>query len=1400
MRVSNTIRIARYYPLTVTRRIAVTSLVLAVFTGLVLSGQVFAQQARWIWNGHQISGNVPKGSIHFRKRFTLPKPEVAELVIAADDEFEVYFNNELVGYGVGYDKLTRIDLTPFLIDGENLLAVRVTNIEGNTGAMAAIARFRLEGETAWRWLATDETWTSVQRVDPSWKNIGFQDGRWPASQSLGVFGQTAPWDATRMTQETAPTETVDRKPEMTAPEEKVALPANPATTESETETASTAAQTASTLPQADSTASQTDSIETDSIASRSDSQSAQPDKLETGTETELANQDTNRTAPIVGRLQPKTTTQKKREARLATSDDPGPDEDQRQFTVPENFTVQRVLDESIGSLIAMEFNEFGQLIMSQEGGTLLLADFSNSEKGQITVRKCCDQLENVQGILPLNGQLYVTGQGPQGMGLYRLSDKDRDGAYEDVAKLVSFEGKPGEHGPHGIVLGPEGMLYVIIGNASGVEGELHEHSPSTDFYEGTLLPRIEDPAGHAAGVKAPGGTIVRVSPDGSRKEIFASGLRNAYDLAFNKHGDLFFHDSDMESDIGTPWYRPTQVFHATAGGEYGWRSGTAKFPGYYLDTIPGIADTGRGSPTGAVVYDHVMMPVRYHGSLFLGDWSEGRILSVRMTPENDTYTTEVETFLAAQPLTVTDLAVGPDGALYFSTGGRGTQGGVYRVAWNGQVPDKYRLLDDKLSQLVGRPQPQAAWSRQQLAKLKTSMGDDWETSLNGILMEKRNDTAYRLRALEILGLYGPQPTDESLMSLATDQNAAIRERAIQLIGWRTVPQFKDVVIQALSDEAPRVRRVACETLRHLGHTTHWSRYQNSLASISRSEAMAARRLLESTPTEQWRDGILEADNLRVFLQGATALMIVEPNLQNAYRILARVSSTMDGFINDQDFVDLLRVTQLALDRGNVDPARIPLFHDRILAEFPTGNGILNRELSRIIGYLKDTRVKKQIEDYLTSGADSDLDKLQVILNFRGISEEFDNQQRMAVISFIEQMRAAPATSESNYSSYLGSILENWSSNVSGDQISQILKNGDRWPSAALAAFYKLPDQLSEEQVGWISEMDRKLKERSDSAAQQTRIGCIAVLGRSADEKSMSYLREAWQQEPERRNDLALALAQKPDGPNWPYLVSSLPELNDDTASEVFTQLASVDKSPKEPQFLKDAILAGYRLRQTGSNSVDKLLQHWTGQEVQGSDWKAVIKAWAQWFNQNYPEEQPISFEDQLIIGNHSVDEILTFMESANRPAEIHSGMVAFAKAQCTQCHRFKGQGESMGPDLSSIARRFSKRETLRAILHPSEVVPSQYASKKVMTVDGKQYVGLVSETESGSILLLTDQGRKITLAKDDIEEMVDSQLSAMPEGLLDQLSLQEISDLVGFLYAETQKTADARHQDENATR
>ena len=137
-----------------------------------------------------------------------------------------------------------------------------------------------------------------------------------------------------------------------------------------------------------------------------------------------------------------------------------------------------------------------------------------------------------------------------------------------------------------------------------------------NYSEDQLLPRMTDARGHARNVKAPGGWIARTDPDGKSFHLYSAGYRNHYDIAFNKDGEMFTYDSDMEWDSGTPWYRPTRIYHVTSGSEFGWRTGTGKFPEWYPDVLPPTLDIGPGCPTGVISGLGSKFPAKYQDAIY----------------------------------------------------------------------------------------------------------------------------------------------------------------------------------------------------------------------------------------------------------------------------------------------------------------------------------------------------------------------------------------------------------------------------------------------------------------------------------------------------------------------------------------------------------------------------------------------------------------------------------------------------------------------------------------------------------------------------------------------------------------------------------------------------------------
>lgn len=272
-----------------------------------------------------------------------------------------------------------------------------------------------------------------------------------------------------------------------------------------------------------------------------------------------------------------------------------------------------------------------------------------------------------------------------GRGLYRLRSKDQGDTYEEPELLKKLEGS-GEHGLHAILLTPDKKsLTIVCGNNSKMVSPLNDSRVPRIWGEDHLLPRLRDGNGFMAGVLGPGGCIYKTDPDGKTWELLSTGYRNQFDAAYNHVGDLFTYDADMEWDVNTPWYRPTRVCLVSSGSEYGWRNGAGKWPGYYVDNLPGVFNVGLGSPTGVCFGHGAKFPVKYQKSMIICDWSYGKLYAVHLNADGSSYKGEAEEFVIGNPLPLTDVIVNPtDGAVYFTVGGRRTQSGLYRLTYTGK--------------------------------------------------------------------------------------------------------------------------------------------------------------------------------------------------------------------------------------------------------------------------------------------------------------------------------------------------------------------------------------------------------------------------------------------------------------------------------------------------------------------------------------------------------------------------------------------------------------------------------------------------------------------------------------------------------------------------------------------
>jgi len=371
------------------------------------------------------------------------------------------------------------------------------------------------------------------------------------------------------------------------------------------------------------------------------------------------------------------------------------------FNVQPGFEVDliyKVDKRKYGSWIAVAFDEEGRLTVSDQGGagTFSIEIPKPGEAFDENKIKKLNVKSSQWGMLYAFGHLYMMGN--RELSRAKVLDNGELGPTEVIAPMNGG----GEHGPHSIIVSPDGKsLYVIAGNYTKPP-EYQKTRIRDNWRDDYLLQNYA--YGHNGNGKAPGGWVMKISPDGKEREILNMGYRNPVDFALNRDGELFVYDADMEWDIGAPWYRPTRINHGVSGGENGWRATSKKWRKYFPDTVGSVVDVGPGCPTGVIAGTNTKFPTHYRDALFICDWTFATMYSIHLQPHGSSYRAEKREFISNTKgsLALTDLDIGPDGNMYFCVGGRGGQSSLYRVSYKGKADTSLSKLDTTSSHAKAR--------------------------------------------------------------------------------------------------------------------------------------------------------------------------------------------------------------------------------------------------------------------------------------------------------------------------------------------------------------------------------------------------------------------------------------------------------------------------------------------------------------------------------------------------------------------------------------------------------------------------------------------------------------------------------------------------------------------------
>ena len=297
-------------------------------------------------------------------------------------------------------------------------------------------------------------------------------------------------------------------------------------------------------------------------------------------------------------------------------------------------------------------------------------------------------IDNPRGIVPVGDKLYVLhtkwGEGTQfdGMFLSVLEDKDGDGLADGPPKHLVKEistrkfnqARGVDHTTNGIRMGIDGWIYVAIGDFGFVD------ATGTDGKKLTMY----------------GGGIIRVRPDGTELETYATGLRNIYDVAIDPFMNVFTRGNTND---GGGWNM--RFIHEIQTGEYGY---PRLFKRYTSEIIPALVDVGGGSGTGAMFFEEPGWPEKYNDVPMMCDWGREQLFIHRVTPDGPSFTQEQENFIKCGR--ITDVDCDGSGRLFIGSWSKsgfkgGTAGYVARVVPKGWKYKAFPNLQKRKKKLHG---------------------------------------------------------------------------------------------------------------------------------------------------------------------------------------------------------------------------------------------------------------------------------------------------------------------------------------------------------------------------------------------------------------------------------------------------------------------------------------------------------------------------------------------------------------------------------------------------------------------------------------------------------------------------------------------------------------------------
>ncbi|MFN3192043.1 MAG: PVC-type heme-binding CxxCH protein [Aureliella sp.] len=928
------------------------------------------------------------------------------------------------------------------------------------------------------------------------------------------------------------------------------------------------------------------------------------------------------------------------------------------------------------------------------------------------------------GILEYRGNIYYTCI----PSLYLMRDEDGDNKADGRTALhtgygarVAFRG----HDLHGLVIGPDGRLYFSIGDRGA---------------------NIETPSGRVKNVES--GSVFRCELDGSNLELFATGLRNPQELAFDNHGNLFTGDNNSDSGDQARWvylvedsdagWRMAYQYLADRGPfnrEGTWKPQHDGQPAFIVPPIANISD----GPSGLDFYPGSGFGNRFDDHFFLADFrgtaSKSGIRAIRNEPDGAFFKIAED----SQPfweILATDFQFGPDGAIYISDwvngwAGEG-KGRIYRFTSEAHSQDEVvkqvrEFLASDIAEVASADLRSHLSHPDRRVRLKSQL----ELATRGeakLLLDAANagqttiEKLHGIWGLDHLSRINKGPSKETLaawLGLAKSEDAEIRAHAVRLLGEFITDSAKPagIVAEALKDENPRVRYCALVSARKLRLRNSFEQIVSMIAEnagqdpiLRHGEAMA----LTGVAQPKQLVGLKSHDSKHVRIAAVVALRRLQ-------------SKMVKEFLADTD-EQVIAEAARAINDAPIDTAMQDL---AVLISNTSENPVIVRRVLNAnyrVGKADNAAALSAFAADQSNAFDMRLEALEMLANW----ETPGSRDRVTGM-----WRPISPRSLESASDAFASVLPQFES--AEDEV--------RLKAGQVASIYKL-----ESAAGIL---------RSIFLNKQ-----FSAVDRAQALVSLANLKAASEE------DLTVALNSDKvtlRAAALPLLPSIMPE----RSLDLLFKAATKGETGEQQTAIKT-------LGSTGKTSAQaiEVLQRWVAGKLPPevslealeaaenlSDSPDVAKLLAE-ANADRDESSPVSVYREAMFGGNPELGSKVFWEKVS--------------VSCVRCHKIGGDGGEVGPELTRIGVDKDRRYLLEAIVDPNKVIAKGFESALLLDIDDNVHTGVVREEDDDSITLVDAQGGVTKFLKDDIVAR-NPALSGMPADLVKNLSKQELRDLVAYL-------------------